>query len=65
MPLATKDSRDPLPSWSPGRITTVKNGKNSNGFNIEDAMQHPVLPPDDPNHAMLKKFYIGSIWILA
>jgi hypothetical protein len=27
-----------------------KNGKESNRFNIEDVMQYPVPPPDDPNH---------------
>jgi hypothetical protein len=47
----------PCPAGVPRCITMVKISKKSNGFIIEDVMQYPVLPPDDPNHDMLKRFY--------
>ena len=47
----------PCPAGVPGHTTRIKNGKMSNGFNIEDAMQYLVPSLDDPDHDMLKKCY--------
>lgn len=48
----------PCPPGAPGRTSKVrKNGKKLNGFNVEDAMEYPVPPPDHSDHDKLKDFY--------